>query len=162
MKGLSSHYRVLVWFWLLHSPFQGYCQSKITKSYPNEFIEFRTHCSLHHLVATILYSHDNKDQLSLPVYLSPFFSHYIVSGRRIPNSSHSFSLPCTVIEVFPNPQEPTHLFTQILKIYGVGSTYSVSGTQGRIVRVVTPTFNTWFLDLRNLAIRKTDHITGIF
>lgn len=96
--------------------------------------------SICYQVAAILYSHDNKDQLWLSVYPPLFFSHQ--SDRRTPNSSHWFRLPCAAIEVFPKPLEPKHLIIQILKMYGVGSTYSLSGRQRNVVRVVIPTCNT--------------------
>lgn len=47
-------------------------------------------------------------------------------------------------------------------MHGMGSTYSVSGTQGRVVRVVTPASKTWFLDLCSLAIRNTEQGGGLF
>ena len=37
--------------------------------------------------------------------------------------------------MFPNFQEANCLITWILKMHGVGSTYSIGGTQGNIVRV---------------------------
>ena len=68
----------------------------------------------------------------------------------------------TIIEMFPNLQEANYLITWILKMYGVGSTYSVGGTQGRVVRVVTHTSSTWFLDLCSPAIRNTELGIGGF
>lgn len=114
--------------------------------------------SICYQVAAILYSHDNKDQLWLSVYPPLFFSHQ--SDRRTPNSSHWFRLPCAAIEVFPKPLEPKHLIIQILKMYGVGSTYSLSGRQRNVVRVVIPTCNSWFLD--HIQPSYQDHGTGLF
>ena len=68
----------------------------------------------------------------------------------------------TIIEMFPNLQEANYLITWILKMHGVGSTYSVGGTQGRVVSMVTPTSNTWLLNLCSPAIRNTEPGIGGF
>lgn len=68
----------------------------------------------------------------------------------------------TIIEMFPNFQEANYLITGILKMHGVGSTYSVGGTQGSVVKAVTPTSNTWFLDLCSPAFRNTELGIGGF
>lgn len=41
-------------------------------------------------------------------------------------------------------------------MYRLGSTYSVTGTEGRTVGVVIPSFNTWFLGLCSVANRDTE------